>query len=136
MTRVLAASAVIVDDAGRVLLVQRGHEPEKGRWSVPGGHVEDGETFAQAARREALEETGLDVEIGIELWSVEVPYGEFGVFEIHDFSATVLGGSLQAGDDADAVRWCTDDDLDSLPLTKGLAGHLRRAGVMSRQSPV
>lgn len=125
---------MIVDDAGRVLLVQRGHEPEKGHWSVPGGHVEDGETFEEAARREVLEETGLHVRIGPELWSVDIPYGEFGVFEIHDFAATVVGGVLQAGDDADAVRWCTDSDLDTLPLTKGLAGYLRRSGAMTRSS--
>ncbi|MCF8569589.1 NUDIX domain-containing protein [Gordonia sp. HY002] len=131
MTRVLAASAVIVDDVGRVLLVQRGHEPEKGHWSVPGGHVEDGETFAEAARREVLEETGLHVEIGDELWAVDVPYDEYGVFEIHDFAATVVGGTLQAGDDADDVRWASDTDLDSLPLTKGLATYLRRSGAMS-----
>ena len=130
MTRVLAAGAVIVDGHGRVLLVQRGHEPEKGRWSVPGGHVEAGESFAQAARREVLEETGLHVEIGRELWAVEVPYGEYGVFEIHDFAATVVGGTLCAGDDADAVRWASDAQLDEIPMTKGLAVYLRRTGLM------
>ncbi|GAA4641905.1 NUDIX hydrolase [Gordonia humi] len=130
MTRVLAAGAAIVDDDGRVLLVQRGHDPEKGHWSVPGGHVEDGESFAEAARREVWEETGLHVDIGDELWTVEVPYGEYGLFEIHDFAAVVVGGTLRAGDDADDVRWVDDAELDALPLTKGLATCLRRAGVM------
>jgi 8-oxo-dGTP diphosphatase len=65
---ILAASAVICDEAGRVLLVLRGRDPQRGRWSVPGGKVEPGETLEQAATREALEETGLQVRIGPELW--------------------------------------------------------------------
>jgi len=79
---VLAASAVITDDAGRVLLVLRGTEPEKGRWSVPGGSVESGETLAEAAAREAFEETGLRVSVGRELWCVTIPAGDGRVFEV------------------------------------------------------
>ncbi len=78
MERVLAASAVITDSHGRVLLALRGTEPEKGRWSVPGGSVEPGGTLAEAAAREAFEETGLLVEIGRELWMVEIPTGTVG----------------------------------------------------------
>ena len=127
---VLAASAVITDDRGRVLLVQRGTEPEKGRWSVPGGSVEPGETTAQAAEREALEETGLRVQIGRELWVVSVPAGDGRTFEIHDYAATVTGGHLAAGDDAVDARWVAPGELDELPLTTDLAVYLRRAGVV------
>ncbi len=128
---VLAASAVITDDAGRVLLVKRGTEPEKGRWSVPGGSVEVGETLADAARREAFEETGLRVSIGRELWCVTIPSGDGRTFEVHDFAATVTGGHLTAGDDADDVRWVTAAELDRLPLTANLADYLRGAGVIA-----
>lgn len=125
-----AASAVICDDTGRVLLVLRGREPEKGRWSVPGGRVEPGETFAQAAAREAFEETGLHVEIGRELWTVAIAAADGQVFDVHDFAATIAGGVLSPGDDAEDARWFTPAELDTVPLTNGLRGYLARAGVI------
>ncbi|MGO3191546.1 MULTISPECIES: NUDIX domain-containing protein [Micrococcales] len=128
---VLAASAVITDDAGRVLLVLRGTEPEKGRWSVPGGSVEPGETLAEAAAREAFEETGLRVKVRDELWCVTIPAGDGRVFEVHDFAATVTGGELAPGDDADDARWVTPAELDQLPLTTNLADYLRGAGILT-----
>src|SRR5260370_1168754 len=51
----------ILTDGGRILLIRRGHEPEKGRWSLPGGRIEPGETDQQALVREVREETGLEV---------------------------------------------------------------------------
>lgn len=128
---VLAASAVITDDGGRVLLVLRGTEPEKGRWSVPGGSVEPGETLAEAAAREAFEETGLRVSVGRELWCVTIPAGDGRVFEVHDFAATVTGGELSPGDDADDARWVTPAEFDQLPLTTNLADYLRGAGILA-----
>lgn len=130
MGTVLAASAVITDHAGRVLLVLRGTEPEEGRWSVPGGSVEPGESLAEAAAREALEETGLHVEIGRELWSVEIPAGGGRTFEVHDFAATVIGGNLSPGDDAEDARWVTAVELHRLPLTSNLADYLHGAGII------
>lgn len=114
-----------------MLLVLRGTEPEKGRWSVPGGSVEPGETLAEAAAREAFEETGLRVSVGRELWCVTIPAGDGRVFEVHDFAATVTGGELTPGDDADDARWVTAADLDQLPLTTNLADYLRRAGILT-----
>lgn len=131
MEIVLAASAVITDDAGRVLLVLRGTEPEKGRWSIPGGSLEPGETLAEAAAREAFEETGLRVSVGRELWCVTIPAGEGRVFEVHDFAATVTGGELASGDDADDARWVAAAELDQLPVTANLADYLRGAGILT-----
>ncbi len=125
---ILGASAVIVDH-GAIVLVQRGHEPMRGLWSVPGGRVEPGETFAEAAAREAYEETGLEVRIGEELWQLTIPDGD-RTFEVHDFAAVVTGGTLRAGDDADDVRWVPFDELAALPLTNGLVGYLTRAGIL------
>lgn len=125
---ILGASAVIVaDDA--IVLVQRGHEPMLGRWSVPGGSVEPGETLREAAAREAYEETGLEVTVGEEVFSLVIPAGERS-FEVHDFAATVVGGTLRAGDDAADVRWVPFDELERLPLTDGLLGYLERAGIL------
>jgi 8-oxo-dGTP diphosphatase len=127
-TLILGASVVIVAD-GAILLVQRGHEPQLGRWSVPGGRVEPGETLEQAAAREAYEETGLEVNVGAELWSLTIPAGDVA-FEVHDFAATVTGGVLRAGDDAADVRWVQLDALEDLPLTDGLVGYLRAGGIL------
>ena len=115
------AGAVVRDRDGRLLLVQRGHAPSVGLWSVPGGRVEDGETPEQAAAREVLEETGLQVRIGRLLATVRI-----GDYLVHDFAAEVTGGRLQAGDDASDVRWCSLDDAELLPLTPGLLDELRR----------
>ncbi len=121
---VVCAGAVIRDRAGRLLLVRRGREPGAGRWSLPGGRVEPGETPAAAAAREVAEETGLAVEIGELLATVPI-----GSYVVHDFAATVVGGALRAGDDATEVRWCSLEDAQLLPLTDNLLDELRRMGV-------
>ncbi|MET1133858.1 MAG: NUDIX domain-containing protein [Aeromicrobium sp.] len=123
-----AAGAVVVDDDGRILLVLRGREPGRGLWSVPGGKVEPGETLEEACAREVREETGLTVKVGDELWSVRLPTGDGREYEIHDFAATVTGGTLRAGDDADDAAWFPVEDLATLPLVDSLLDHLRRLG--------
>lgn len=126
-----AVGTVITDDAGRVLLIKRANPPQKGRWTVPGGKVEPGETLAEAAARETLEETGLRVAIGAELWSLRSPTADGRTFDIHDFAATVIDGRLHAGDDAADIRWATPADLAALPLTTGLLDYLGRVGIVA-----
>ena len=118
---VVCAGAVVLDDAGRLLLIRRGQAPSAGLWSVPGGRVEPGETAAQAAAREVREETGLQVQVGALLATVEI-----GDYLVHDFAAEVVSGELRAGDDATDVRWCTFDEAALLPLTPGLMDELLR----------
>ena len=55
------ASAVVVDGRGRVMLTRRGIEPHRGMWDLPGGFIRPGEDGEAAARRELLEETGLEI---------------------------------------------------------------------------
>jgi 8-oxo-dGTP diphosphatase len=128
--KIRCVGAIITDDAGRLLLVQRGHEPEAGRWSLPGGRVKPGESDAQAVVREVHEETGLWVEPARLVGAVERPAPGAAVFDISDYAATVSGGLLAAGDDAADARWVHPRDLDQLSLTSGLAGTLTEWGVL------
>jgi 8-oxo-dGTP diphosphatase len=122
--------AVIKDERGRLLLIKRGHDPGAGLWSLPGGRVEPGETDAEALVREMREETGLVVQAGRLLGSVRRPYRDGDVIDIRDYAATVIGGTLNAGDDAADTRWVDEEDLASLPITEGLAEILTSWGVL------
>ena len=122
--------AVIKDRSGRLLLIRRGHEPGKGQWSIPGGRVEAGESDAEALAREIREETGLVVAVGRLVGSVRRPAGAGSEFDIRDYAATVTGGALVPGDDADDAAWAGQAELDGLPLTSGLLETLRSWGVV------
>ena len=112
--------AVLLDDAGRLLLIRRANEPGRGRWSVPGGRVQGGETDQRAVIREVAEETGLTVEVMRWLGDVQREGPDGAVFDIHDYSCRVTGGTLAAGDDADDARWCDAEALATLPVVTGL----------------
>lgn len=104
----VGVGAVIVHQQ-RVLLVQRGTEPARGVWSIPGGLIEVGEMLHEAVIREVREETGLDVE-PIELVELlDRIYREGHRVRYHyviaDYLCRVTGGTLKAASDADAVRW-------------------------------
>lgn len=122
----VGVGAVIVD-AGRVLLVRRGHEPLKGQWSLPGGLLELGESITAGVIREVQEETGLIVE-PVELIELldRIHREEERVryhYVIADYLCRVTGGTLQAASDADAVRWVeraewkNSDELKLDPVT-------------------
>jgi 8-oxo-dGTP diphosphatase len=125
---IVGVGAVVVDRE-RVLLVQRGHEPAKGKWSLPGGILELGESLVQGVVREVEEESGLVVE-AIELIElidrVDRVSGTAGErvryhFVIADYLCRVVGGELKAGSDAEAVRWVEraewKNDLALDPIT-------------------
>jgi ADP-ribose pyrophosphatase YjhB (NUDIX family) len=122
--------AIITDGTGRLLLIQRGHEPEEGRWSLPGGRVKPGESDRDALVREVREETGLRVEPGRLVGAVERPAPGGAVFDIYDYAASVSGGQLVAGDDATDARWIHPGDVGQLSLTSGLAETLATWGVL------
>lgn len=122
--------AIVLDAQGRLLLVRRGRPPAAGTWSVPGGRVEDGESDHEAVVREMREETGLLVRPGALLGTVERPAAADEVYDIHDYSADVVEGSLQAATDATDARWVGADEIDGLPLAPGLREALRAWSVL------
>jgi acetyl-CoA carboxylase carboxyl transferase subunit beta len=112
----LVGVGVALVEEGRILLVQRGHEPSKGMWAVPGGKVWRGETLREAAAREVLEETGLVVDIGEVVWAGE-HISDFGHIVLIDFLGSVVRGDLSPGDDADRAEWVPLDEASGYPLT-------------------
>ncbi|MBB4686065.1 NUDIX hydrolase [Amycolatopsis jiangsuensis] len=125
---------IVVDDLGRLLLIQRGHDPGKGLWSLPGGRVEKGETDAEAVVRELREETGLDVTPHTLIGAVVR-----GHYAINDYECTVSSGTLTAGDDAADARWVDSAELVAMHtagrLTEKLFVTLRDWGALPRTCP-
>ncbi len=122
--------AVVTDGQGRLLMIKRGHDPGAGLWSIPGGRIEPGETDAEALVREMFEETGLAVEVGRLIGSVQRPGPAGAVIDIRDYAATVTGGTLRPGDDAADARWVDLPDIGSLEITEGLIEALTDWGVL------
>ncbi len=128
---IAAASAVLFHGDG-VLLVERASGPGAGRWSLPGGHIEDGETPEAAARREVFEETavaaGLLDPFGV--YDVHIPaHGAVAerLYRITVFLGLALDANPIAGSDASAARFVEVGELSSMPLTEGALSLIRRA---------
>jgi ADP-ribose pyrophosphatase YjhB (NUDIX family) len=105
----------VVIHEGRVLLVRRGKEPLKGRWVVPGGTVELGETLEDAVVREVREETGIVVRPrDVLLVFDRILKDEGGVryhYVIVDYVCDYAGGRLEAGSDAQDAAFVAPGDL-------------------------
>ena len=112
----VGVGAVVIDAAGRVLLIRRATEPLKGHWSLPGGLVELGETLLEAVCRETTEETGLTVHPEAIVEVVDRIYrnssnssAEDSHVRYHyvvvDYWCRVVGGEVKPSSDASEVAW-------------------------------
>jgi len=117
---------------GKLLLIQRGNNPQKGRWTFPGGAVRVGESLADAARREVAEECGIVCKINdlIDLTEYIEP-DETGKIQYHyiiaDFLADYVAGELQAASDSTDARWFELSEVANLPTTTGLNKTIEKA---------
>ncbi len=130
----LVGVGVLIQYDDRYLLIKRAAEPDTGLWSVPGGMVELGERAAEAAKREVMEETGLDVEI-VEVLGVvdKIVEGDRGRIMFHfvivDYLAHPVGGSLEASSDALDARWVKAEDFRDSEMSPTLVELLKRIGL-------
>jgi 8-oxo-dGTP diphosphatase len=102
--RPTACAGVVCLRGGEVLLIRRGKPPRMGQWSIPGGRMEMGETAAQAALRELVEETGVTAEL-LGLIDVVDHFGETSQMVLIDYAARWTAGEPVAGDDAADARF-------------------------------
>ena len=132
--RPMVGVGVLIRGDGRYLLVQRAAEPDRGLWSVPGGLVEVGEKAADAAIREALEETGLEVKITETLGVVDkIVKDKAGRIRYHfvivDYLAEPVGGEMHHHDDALDARWVEPGHFKEYELSPTLIPLLKRLGL-------
>jgi len=125
-----------------ILLVERGREPLKGFWSLPGGLVETGERLRDAIIREVFEETGLRVKPASSLEGFEIferiMRDDSGRAEYHyvlaDCTCKVVGGELRAGDDVSRAEWVPLSKLGERRLTEGTLPVIQKANARRKRS--
>lgn len=127
---VVGVGAIIIEN-GKILLEKRKNEPGRGKWTIPGGIVELGESLEQTVQREVREETGLEVEKP-ELIDVvnQVISDENGKVKYHfvivDYFVKLKGGSLSASSDAEELRWVPLGEVEKYDLTNTFRAFIKR----------
>jgi 8-oxo-dGTP diphosphatase len=127
---IVGVGAIMLCD-GKILLEKRKNDPVKGKWSVPGGLVELGESVEQTVIREVKEETGLEVEKPEHIDVVDnIVRDEGGQIKYHfviiDYVVKLKGGRLKAASDAEELSWVALNDVERYDLTKTIREFLRR----------
>ena len=125
------AVGALVIKAGAVLLVKRGKAPSDGKWAIPGGSVELGETLQQAAEREIFEETGIRIRAAEPVYTFDfIERSRHGSVRFHyviiDLAAEYLSGKIKPGDDADQAAWIPFAELKDLDMNATTRAFLKK----------
>ena len=117
----VAVGAVVFKD-GCILLVRRGQPPAEDLWAIPGGSVEIGESLREAAEREILEETGVQIRATKPIYTFDViDRDAAGKVRFHyvivDLAADYVEGEPKPGDDALEARWVSAKEINSLEVS-------------------
>lgn len=133
-----AVAAIIVRNR-EILLIKRGAEPNLGKWSIPGGSMEIGETIEEAVKRETLEETGLVIDVGEFAGVSDLIVKQDDTILFHyillDYFGTVVSGAAAAATDATECRWVPFDDLGKYDLTPAILDRFRKLGFIESSLP-
>ena len=127
----LVGVGAVVICAGKILLEKRKNDPGKGKWSIPGGLVELGESAEETVIREVNEETGLKVEKPEHIDVVDnITKDENGEVKYHfvivDYLVKLKGGTLKASSDAEELKWVAFDEVENYDLTKTFRAFYQR----------
>jgi 8-oxo-dGTP diphosphatase len=122
---------VVIVNEGKIVLIKRGNDPGRGKWSIPGGLVELGEHIEATVIREAKEETCLDVKNPQLIDVVDnVEHDADGKVKYHyvivDYFVEVVGGNIAAASDAEELRWVTFDEVENFVLTASFRQFFRK----------
>ena len=121
----VGVGALVHDEKGRVLLIKRKFEPNKGRWSLPGGLLETGETLVDAGRREVREELGVEIEVeGLFQVSEEVIKDAKGKTRFHfvlvDYLASlrIVGAKIELNEESESFAWFKPEEVAGLKTSE------------------
>ena len=131
---IVGAGAVIVE-GGRLLIVKRGVEPGRGKWSIAGGAVDLGEKVREAVVREAKEECGLDIEIiedrpmdAVDNISIDQERRFKYHYVLLQFLARPKGGTLEPSSDVLDAKWVPLEEVEEYDLTRSFRAFFRKHG--------
>jgi len=128
----MVAVHALVFKEGRMLLTKRSKEPSKGKWSLPGGRIELGETVYEAVKREVFEECSVEIEIERIIDVADsIISDEEGRIRYHFVLIYLLArykaGDIKAQSDAEDVGWFTPAEIAELDMHPRLRAVLMRA---------
>ena len=132
-----AAVWAVVIEEGKVLLVKRKYPPKKGKWAIPGGSVNLGETLQAAVEREIKEETGLDIKAGEPVHTFDlIERDSNGNIQFHyvivDLYAYYVSGTIQPADDVSDAGWFGPEEISGIDVTEATIRLLQKLAFLGK----